>query len=223
MVRRPAERDMSRQPVTNGHAYTLIFLLLYPNHHHTVSSRHAYLRSSSRTPGVRSAGNLLQAQHSKTHHLCKGKPMRGQALITVILSNEHQHVVTRACQQSVAGRVVQKEFLVSGPQTEKANHQRSELTPTRHAYASPKPRKSLSEATVTILAVQSNINLLHRARKLVVCILLSDTFLLPNPDIQLLRNTTFSRFHGIVKLPFVSQYRTAIAAYFKSVRAYVQR
>ncbi|KEQ88993.1 hypothetical protein M438DRAFT_95140 [Aureobasidium pullulans EXF-150] len=171
MVRRPAEKDMSRQPVTNGHAYTLIFLLLYPNHHHTVSSRHTYLRSSSRTPGVRSAGNLLQAQHSKTHHLCKGKPMRGLALITVILSNEHQHVVSRACQQSVAGRVVQKELLVSGPQTEKANHQRSELTPTRHGYASPKPRKSLSEATVTRLAVQSNTNLLHRARKLVVCVI----------------------------------------------------
>lgn len=135
MVRRPAERDMSRQPVTNGHAYTLIFLLLYPNHHYTVSSRHAYLRSSSRTPGVRSAGNLLQAQHSKTHHLCKGKPMRGLALITVILSNEHQHVVTCACQQSVAGRVVQKEVLVSGPQTENANHQRSELT--QHATSTP--------------------------------------------------------------------------------------
>ena len=170
MVRRPAEKDMFRQPVTNGHAYTLIFLLLYPNHHHTVS-RHAYLRSSSRTPGVRSAGNLLQAQHSKTHHLCKEKPMRGLALITVILSNEHQHVVTCTCQQSVAGRVVQKELLVSGPQTENAIHQRSELTPTRHGYASPKPRKSLSEATVTRLAVQSNINLLHRARKLVVCII----------------------------------------------------
>ena len=134
MVRRPAEKDMFRQPVTNGHAYTLIFLLLYPNHHHTVS-RHAYLRSSSRTPGVRSAGNLLQAQHSKTHHLCKGKPMRGLALITVILSNEHQHVVTCTCQQSVAGRVVQKEVLVSGPQTENANHQRSELT--QHATSMP--------------------------------------------------------------------------------------
>lgn len=42
---------------------------------------------------------------------------------------------------------------------------------TRHGYASPKPRKSLSEATVTRLAVQSNTNLLHRARKLVVCII----------------------------------------------------
>ncbi|THY59605.1 hypothetical protein D6C98_02647 [Aureobasidium pullulans] len=204
MVRRPAERDMSRQPVTNGHAYTLIFLLLYPNHHHTVSSRHTYLRSSSRTPGVRSAGNLLQAQHSKTHHLCKGKPMRGLALITAILSNEHQHVVTRACQQSVAGRVVQKELLVSGPQTENANHQRSELTQHATDWQS-----NLIPICFTVIA-----NLLS--------VSLSNTFLLPNSNIQLLRNTTFSRFHGIVKLPSISLYRIAITAYFKSVRACVK-
>lgn len=68
---------------------------------------------------------------------------------------------------------------------------------TRHEYASPKPRKSLSEATVTILAVQFNINLLHHAANL-LSVLLSDTSLLPNSNIQLLRNTTFSRFHGIV-------------------------
>lgn len=61
----------------------------------------------------------------------------------------------------------------------------------RHGYASPKPRKSLAEATVTILAVQSNTNLLHRARKLVVCLRIIVRYFLAAQ----LQYSTFAQHH----------------------------